>query len=62
MTPDEELAFYKDCIDTLYRHTGKKLKGMLTPGVSPSGNTAELMAKAGLIYNADWGHDDHPFP
>ena len=62
MTPDEELAFYKDCIDTLYRHTGKKLKGMLTPGVSPSGNTAELMAKAGLIYNADWGHDDQPFP
>ena len=32
---DEERAFFKDCVDSLYRHTGKKLKGMLTPAVSP---------------------------
>ena len=49
-------------MDSLYRHTGKQLKGMLTPGVSPTENTPDLMAEAGLIYNADWGHDDQPFP
>ena len=59
---DEERAFFKDCVESLYRHTGKKLKGMLTPAVSPSANTHDLMAEAGLIYNADWGHDDQPFP
>ena len=59
---DEERAFFKDCVDSLYRHTGKQLKGMLTPGVSPTANTPDLMAEAGLIYNADWGHDDQPFP
>ena len=59
---DEERAFFKDCVDTLYRHTGKQLKGMLTPAVSPSDHTHDLMAEAGLIYNADWGHDDQPFP
>ena len=59
---EEERAFYKDCVDTLKRHTGKQLKGMLTPCVSPTDNTPDLMAEAGLIYNADWGHDDEPFP
>ena len=59
---DEERAFYKDCVESLKRHTGKTLKGMLTPGVSPTENTPDLMAEAGLIYNADWGHDDQPFP
>ena len=59
---DQERAFYKDCVESLKRHTGKTLKGMLTPGVSPTENTPDLMAEAGLIYNADWGHDDQPFP
>ena len=59
---EEERAFFKDCVDTLKKHTGKQLKGMLTPAVSPTENTPDLMAEAGLIYNADWGHDDEPFP
>ncbi len=59
---EEERAFFQDCKETLKRYTGKELKGMLTPAVSPSANTHDLMAEAGLIYNADWGHDDQPFP
>ena len=31
---DEEREFYRDCIDTLRRHTGKQLKGMLGPAIS----------------------------
>ena len=58
----EERAFYRDCKETLKRHTGKELKGMLTPAVSPTENTPDLMAEAGLIYHADWYHDDQPFP
>ncbi len=59
---DEERAFYRDCIDTLARHTGKPLLGMLGPAVSNSARTPDLMAEAGLLYHADWMHDDQPVP
>ena len=38
-TEDEEREFYRDCIDTLKRHTGKQLKGMLGPAISGSVST-----------------------
>ena len=59
---DEEREFYRDCIDTLKRHTGKPLKGMLGPAISGSVSTPDLMAEAGLIYHTDWFHDDQPTP
>ena len=59
---DEERAFYKDIIDTLKKHTGKQLKGMLGPALSNTEATPDLMAEAGLIYHTDWFHDDQPFP
>ncbi|MBT6275778.1 MAG: polysaccharide deacetylase family protein [Chromatiales bacterium] len=58
----EEAEFYRDCIDTLHRHTGKQLKGMLGPAVSGTVCTPDLMAKAGLVYHTDWVHDDQPVP
>ncbi|MFN0089274.1 MAG: polysaccharide deacetylase family protein [Acidimicrobiales bacterium] len=58
----EERAFYRDCIDTLHRETGKTLKGMLGPAVSNTERTPDLMAEAGLIYHTDWLHDDQPAP
>jgi len=61
-TPDEERAFYKDCIETVQRHTGKKPKGMLGPAITGTTNTPDLMAEAGLVYHADWIHDDQPVP
>ncbi|MPY95357.1 MAG: polysaccharide deacetylase family protein [Acidimicrobiia bacterium] len=59
---DQERAFYRECIDTLRRHTGQQLLGMLGPAVSNSLATPDLMAEAGLIYHADWMHDDQPVP
>ena len=32
----EEREWYRDCIETLRRHTGKQLKGMLGPAVTSS--------------------------
>ena len=57
-----ERDFYRDCIDTLKRHTGKQLKGMLGPAISGTLRTPDLMAEAGLIYHTDWVHDDQPVP
>ena len=62
MTEEEERSFYKDTIETVERHTGKRLKGMLGPSLTNNAWTPDLMAEAGLIYHADWYHDDQPFP
>ena len=59
---EEEREFYRDSIETLRRHTGKQLKGMLGPSVTGSASTPDLMAEAGLIYHTDWMHDDQPVP
>jgi peptidoglycan/xylan/chitin deacetylase (PgdA/CDA1 family) len=59
---EQERAFYRDCIDTLKRHTGRQLKGMLGPAITGTERTPDLMAEAGLIYHADWMHDDQPVP
>ena len=61
-TEEQERAFYQDCIETLRKHTGKQLKGMLGPAVSNTVRTPDLMAEAGLIYHTDWVHDDQPVP
>ena len=59
---EREREFYRDTIDTIKRHTGKQLKGMLGPAISGTERTPDLMAEAGLIYHADWMHDDQPVP
>lgn len=62
LSEDEEREFYRDCVESLRRHTGAPLLGMLGPAVSNSAATPDLMAEAGLIYHADWLHDDQPVP
>ena len=57
-----ERAFYIECIEALRSHTGQQLRGMLGPAVSNTAATPDLMAEAGLIYHADWFHDDQPVP
>ena len=61
-TEEQELALYRNCIETVKRYTGKQLKGMLSPAITNTAHTPELMARAGLIYTADWFWDDQPMP
>ena len=62
LSEEEEREFYVDCVETLRRHTGQQLRGMLGPAVSNTIRTPDLMADAGLTYHADWLHDDQPIP
>ena len=62
MTEEQEREFYRDCSETLKKHTGKQVKGMLGPSISGTERTPDLMAEAGLIYHTDWVHDDQPVP
>lgn len=62
MSADEEREFYRDTAETLREHTGLTLKGMLGPALTGNPATPDLMAEAGLLYHADWVHDDQPVP
>lgn len=62
LSVEEERELIQDTIETLHRHTGKRLKGMFGPAASITPNTMELMVEAGLFYTADWYLDDQPFP
>lgn len=62
MDEAQERAFYADNVDSLLRHTGQKLQGILTPAITNTTRTPELIAEAGLSYHADWVHDDVPVP
>ena len=62
LSDEEERAFYAWSVKTVKEHTGRDLKGMLTPAISANYATPDLMAEAGLTYHADWVHDDQPVP
>jgi len=63
VSEDEERAFYRDIIDTVYELTGKKVLGAMGPGPqSVTSRTPDILAEAGILYQADWFHDDQPFP
>jgi len=57
-----ERAFYRDNIDSLKRHTGQDLRGILTPAITNTERTPALIAESGMVYHADWVHDDVPVP
>ena len=62
MSEDEEREFLRESIEMMEHHTGKPLLGMLAPAVGNNLRTPDLLAEAGLLYHADWMHDDQPIP
>ena len=62
MTPDQERELIRDSIDTIKKHTGQKLDGWLSPALSYTDQTLNLVAEAGLTYVCDLFHDDQPGP
>jgi len=62
MSVEQEREFYADTIETVRAHAGYDLMGMLGPAITGTVHTPDLMADAGLVYHADWIHDDQPFP
>ncbi len=59
---EQERAEIADCVDTFRRLTGRQLAGWLSPGLSNTLNTPDLLAAAGIKYYCDWVHDEQPFP
>ncbi|MPZ42766.1 MAG: polysaccharide deacetylase family protein [Betaproteobacteria bacterium] len=61
MTPAEQRAFVRDSIAFLKRTTGKQLKGFNVLSRA-SAELPDILAEEGIIYHADYFHDDQPTP
>ena len=62
MSADQEREMMHDAIDTVRKHTGQTLAGWLSPALSNTNDTMDLLAELGLQYTCDLFHDDQPQP
>ena len=60
---DEERAYVADCVGSYAKLTnGGRMAGWLSPALSHTLNTPDLVAEAGFIYFCDFVHDEQPWP
>ena len=58
-----ERAYYRAMLEKVEALTGARMKGMGGSGPQAgTGNTPDLLAEAGFVYQSDWSMDDQPFP
>ena len=58
----EERALIRNVLDTIEQATGQRPKGWLSPSLTESLNTPDLLAEEGVEYLADWANDEQPYP
>jgi peptidoglycan/xylan/chitin deacetylase (PgdA/CDA1 family) len=58
----DERAHIAQCVDIFRRRTGRQLQGWLSPALSHTLATPDLVAEAGIRYYCDLVHDDQPWP
>lgn len=61
LSADDQRTFVRDSIEILRRTTGKALKGCNVLGRATE-ELPDILAEHGLIYHADYFHDDQPTP
>ncbi|MDP6691252.1 MAG: polysaccharide deacetylase family protein [Alphaproteobacteria bacterium] len=57
---DEERALIKEVTDAIIEHEGAVPTGWMSPWLSQSETTLDLLSEAGYHYNMDWCCDDQP--
>ncbi len=62
MDTDQERELIEDVKATIYRASGQPLSGWLSPALSNTVDTMDLLADAGVLYTCDLMHDDQPLP
>lgn len=58
---DEERDIIAEVLETIAQHAGKRPRGWLSPALTESHNTLDLLAEAGVEYVADWCNDEQPY-
>ena len=56
----DERAFIRSCADVLEQHEGKRPTGWMSPWLSNSPVTLDLLQEEGYLYHMDWTMDDQP--
>ena len=56
----DELALLKRCKNTILNHSHVSSRGWLSPWISESLVTPDLLTEAGYDYTLNWCHDDQP--
>jgi len=59
---DEERELIAHVIDTIHDSTGKRPRGWLSPALTETVNTPDLLAEAGIEYTGNWVNDEQPYP
>ena len=57
---DEERALLAQCRQRMQQHSGQSPAGWLSPWISESRVTPDLLAETGYAYTLNWAHDDQP--
>ncbi len=57
-----ERALLQMCRDRMMKESGQTPAGWLSPWISESLHTPDLLAEAGYRYTLNWCHDDQPLP
>ncbi len=58
----EERAVLEDCIRSVERHTGQRIRGYLAPALTHTESTIDLIADCDFWYSCDLFQDDQPQP
>jgi peptidoglycan/xylan/chitin deacetylase (PgdA/CDA1 family) len=60
MAPEEERRLLTECSARIERESGTRPAGWLSPWISESFETPDLLVEAGYRYTLNWCHDDQP--
>ncbi|QJR11870.1 hypothetical protein DSM104443_02953 [Usitatibacter rugosus] len=60
LAEDEERALLVSCRERIAKASGKAPRGWLSPWISESAVTPDLLAETGYRYTLNWCHDDQP--
>jgi peptidoglycan/xylan/chitin deacetylase (PgdA/CDA1 family) len=58
---EEERALVRDILDTIEKGTGQRPRGWLSPALSETVNTLDILAENGVYYVGNWVNDDQPY-
>ena len=57
---EKERKLLQDCAQLIAQRSGKRPQGWLSPWISESHATPDLLAETGYRYTLNWCHDDQP--
>lgn len=61
-SPAQERTLIKEVVKTITKAAGKAPRGWLSPALSETPNTPDILAENGIRYNCNWVNDEQPYP